>query len=154
MHNSSEHPSELTSEAIEEIIGVGALIRETLDRLETCEETPLDLPSVLARLEASFIPSLPWRLFHTLVPLPGKALAIYLVLWRTARMYKTATVRLTSTSVQGLGLSRDQKRRALEALETAGLVIVERTNGKNPRVTLRAEDRAWVKKNRANGASG
>jgi hypothetical protein len=95
-----------------------------------------ELPSVTARLDQYFIPPIPWRVFCVLVALPGKAWAIYLVLWRLARMYKRMTITVTSVSLRGLGLTHDQKTRGLDTLERAGLLTIERQVGKNPMVTL------------------
>jgi hypothetical protein len=68
--------------------------------------------------------------------LPGKALAVYLVLLRRARREETVRVKLTSTALVGFGITRRQKDNALRALEEARLIVVERQHGKNPAVTL------------------
>ena len=46
-------------------------------------------------------------------------------------------VRLTSRALEKYGVSRGQKRRSLERLEKSGCIWIERTNRKNPLVTLR-----------------
>jgi hypothetical protein len=56
-------------------------------------------------------------------------------LWFTD-LDKRNPVTLTSYNLQRFGLSREQKYRALEILEEAQLVSVNRTNGKNPQVTM------------------
>jgi hypothetical protein len=45
-------------------------------------------------------------------------------------------VRLATTEVRGFRVSKDQKSRALTALETVGLISVERQLRKSPLVTL------------------
>ena len=45
-------------------------------------------------------------------------------------------VRLASTEIRGFRVSKDQKLRALDALEAAGLISVERQLRKSPLVTL------------------
>ena len=44
-------------------------------------------------------------------------------------------IRLTTKELQRFGISRMQKRRALQMLVNAKLVTLDRTNGKNPQVT-------------------
>ena len=123
----------------DEIVAAGQMVHldDVFRSLDTSTETKHDLPSVAARLDQYFIPPLPWRLFCVLAGLPGKAWVIYLVLWRLSRMYKTASLTVTSLCLRGFGVSHDQKTRGLDALETAGLLTLERIAGKNPTVTLR-----------------
>lgn len=121
----------------DEIMAAEQMVNDLFRNSDTGGELPYELPSVAARLDHSFIPPLPWRLFRVLAALPGKALVLYLVLWRLSRMYKTASLTVTSTCLLGLGMSHDQKTRGLKVLETAGLLTVERQRRKNPRVTLR-----------------
>src|SRR5262245_13862748 len=97
------------------------------------EGVPIELPSVAARRDRHFIPPLPVRLFAALAPLPGKALAVYMVLWRRSRMERSPTVLCTSASWQQCGLTRRQKALALACLEDYGLVTVEHRQGKSPR---------------------
>jgi DNA-binding transcriptional ArsR family regulator len=68
--------------------------------------------------------------------LPGKALHIGVVLWFLAGLKNTRSVSLPSTALRLFGIDRSAKRRALGWLEEAGLVIVARHPGRNPRVTL------------------
>jgi len=48
-------------------------------------------------------------------------------------------VHFTTYNLRRFGLSRHQKYRALDFLETIGQVAVERRSGKNPMVTLQWE---------------
>jgi hypothetical protein len=67
--------------------------------------------------------------------LPGKALAVGLVLWRLAKVRRSSTVPLTQAAVAQHGLSRWEKYDALRALEAAGLVVVQRRGRRSPLVT-------------------
>ena len=46
-------------------------------------------------------------------------------------------VELSSMLLKELGIGRETKRRALDALEAAGLVVVDRNRGRLPRVSLK-----------------
>jgi hypothetical protein len=68
--------------------------------------------------------------------LPGKSLHLGIVLWFLAGLKNTRSVSLPSSVLQLFGVDRSAKRRALDWLEKAGLVAVERYPGCNPLVTL------------------
>jgi hypothetical protein len=107
--------------------------------LDSGEERRVEVPSVAARRDQQFI-TIPLRLVEVLMPLPGKALGVYELLWRRHLMEKKPTVRLTAGERQRCQLTRWQTARALETLEQVGLIRVERLVGKSPRVTLRLEE--------------
>ena len=69
--------------------------------------------------------------------LPGRALAVGLALWFKAGVSKRATVKLSSSVRDKIGLDRYSARRGLEALERAELVDVDRQRGRSPVVTIR-----------------
>jgi len=73
---------------------------------------------------------IPWPWIEVAARLPGKALAVGLVLWREAGMDGLGSVKLTTAKLAGLNLDRAAKARALKGLEAAGLVHVER-NGRH-----------------------
>lgn len=80
---------------------------------------------------------IPWAWLREAARLPGKALAVALMVWRLAGMHKSDSVAFSLTSLEGeLGVTRDSARRGLEALEVAGLVSVHRHPGRKPVVTL------------------
>ena len=106
---------------------------------------PREIPSVAARRDRLFFPTLPGRLFGTLAPLPGKALAVYMLLRLRSRLERSQMVTLTSTFVAQFGITPRQKALALACLETHKLIVVEHRQGKNPRVTLRLEDVPWTR---------
>jgi hypothetical protein len=81
-------------------------------------------------------PSIPLRWLETAAILPGKSLHTGLALWFTAGKAKCAKVPLSNVSGCRFGLDRNSKYRALEWLEGAGLITVERRVGKTPLVTI------------------
>ena len=129
----------------EDIIQASHGVQDFFHKLDTHTEIAVELPSVKARLDRWFVPPLPWRLFSVLAPLPGKALAVYLILYRYSRWKKCQTMALSSCCIAPCGITRRQKELALSSLEAVQLITVDRKHGKNPLVTLRAEDVPWVK---------
>ncbi len=79
---------------------------------------------------------IPWEWLARASELPGSALIVGLALWRLAGMVKSHTVTLTGGALEPLELSRQTRARALEALETAGLVAVSREQGRAAIVTI------------------
>ena len=68
----------------------------------------------------------------------GHALHVGIALWHQARLTGTAVVTPPKAFLDGMGVNRWAVGRALEALEQAGLVSVERAAGRKPVVTLLA----------------
>jgi len=104
---------------------------------------PIEVPSTAARRDRQFLPALPERLFCQLGPLPGKTLAVYMILLLRSRLERRPTVKLTSAFLARFGITHDQKTRALACLEEAGLITVQHRPRKNPVVTLLAEERRY-----------
>jgi hypothetical protein len=77
----------------------------------------------------------PWPWLEIAARLPGRALAVALCLWREAGRQHRSTIKLCLRRV-GLGVSEQSARRGLRALESAGLVTVERLPGRGLAVTL------------------
>jgi hypothetical protein len=67
---------------------------------------------------------------------PGKTLHIAIALWFLAGLKRKRTVALSDAVPRVLGVDRYAKYRALNALEEAGLVSVERHVGRSPVVTI------------------
>ncbi len=67
---------------------------------------------------------------------PGKALHVALALWYLAGLQKSDQVTLTRKPLRLFSVLPDSGRRGLAALEKAGLVQVNRRNGRCPRVTI------------------
>jgi hypothetical protein len=99
-------------------------------------EQKVELRSVTRRRGRRFIPPVPLAWFDRACVLPGKALAVGLALWRLTRVRRSNTVRLTQAAVAQHGLSRWEKYDALRALESAGLVAVQRRGRRSPLVTV------------------
>ena len=68
--------------------------------------------------------------------LRGKALAVALAIWFKAGATKCPTVRLGRALLVKVSVSRKAGYRGLAALESAGLVVVERHPGRCPVVTI------------------
>lgn len=68
--------------------------------------------------------------------LPGKTLQVGIALWFLVGLKKSPTVMLASKTLTALGVSRDAKYDALQRLEAAGLVSVQRQPGRAPLVTV------------------
>lgn len=79
---------------------------------------------------------IPWNWIEAVSGLGAGAILVGLCLWRNAGMSKTGSLRLTNASLDGVGINRMAKSRALHALEEAGLIRVERPPGCLPVVTL------------------
>lgn len=71
--------------------------------------------------------------------LPGKALAVSVAIWFLAGISNNRTVKLSGKLLRNFGLNRWAGYRALNALESAGLVKVNRRRGRCPEVTLVGE---------------
>ena len=69
--------------------------------------------------------------------LPGKTLAVAIVIWFKAGLTNKATVRVTRKLLGTFGVSRHAGYHALNRLDDAGLISVERGVGKSPVVTLK-----------------
>jgi hypothetical protein len=89
------------------------------------------------RLGESFLKGpIPWAWIDRAGRLPGKALAVGLVLWFRAGIRKDRTVRLCQARVDSLGLGEGTTRRGIRELERAGLISVRRSPGRGLEVTL------------------
>lgn len=71
------------------------------------------------------------------IVLPGRALAVGLLIWFEAGCARGDTVDVTYARLGRRGLPARTARRGLRALEAAGLVTVERRAGRALRVTIR-----------------
>jgi hypothetical protein len=77
---------------------------------------------------------LPW-LEHA-AKLPGKSLHVGIAVWYVAGLTRSRRVTLSNIAGHRFGLDRNAKYRALEWLEGAGLVAVERKLGRAPIITI------------------
>lgn len=104
------------------------------------EPAPTDIPTGREKRPPRHIPGekflkgpIPWRWIEAAGALPGRALAVGLVVWREAGCRNDRTVPL---NLSGLNLPRRTAQRALQALQDAGLASVAHRNGRPPLVTL------------------
>jgi hypothetical protein len=79
---------------------------------------------------------IPWNWLDLAGRLPGKALAVGLVLWQKAGITERRTVHICQATQSELGLNKDSTRRAITELERAGLITVRRRSGRGLDVTL------------------
>ena len=68
--------------------------------------------------------------------LPGKALAVGLLLWHEAGCSQSRTVPLRISKARNFGIHHDTAKRAWKALEQAGLISVRHINGRCLEVTI------------------
>ncbi|WP_141415255.1 hypothetical protein [Caenispirillum bisanense] len=68
--------------------------------------------------------------------LPGRALAVGIALWFQAGLHGSQDVKLTNQALSAFGVDRFAKKRALDALEEAGLVLVKHQRGRSPQVRI------------------
>jgi hypothetical protein len=108
----------------------------TLDTSLDGTAAKVRLPPRRRKRDRKFIPTLPETIFCRLVQLPRRSWAVYLVLLQRCRLNRTQSVVLSSCLLSRFGLSRNDKWRALPALEKAGLIRVERHPRRNPTITL------------------
>lgn len=66
--------------------------------------------------------------------LPGRTLHVALAIWHDQRIRRGEAAVLTSRLLAKFGVKREAGRKALQRLEDAGLVTVERHAGRSPRV--------------------
>ncbi len=79
---------------------------------------------------------IPWAWLDRAGRLPGKSLAVGLVLWQLAGLSRKRTIHVCLANVHSLGLSEDSARRGIKALERARLIEVRRRPGRGLDVTL------------------
>lgn len=79
---------------------------------------------------------IPLAWLETAAALPGRSLHAGIALWYAAGLMRSTSVPLSNISGLRFGLDRNAKYRALDWLEKAGLVVVERKLGRAPMVTI------------------
>jgi DNA-binding transcriptional ArsR family regulator len=70
-----------------------------------------------------------------------KALLVGLALWHLKGLRKADTFIVSNLMLHDWGIGPDAKRRALRALEQAGLIKIDRRGKRSPQVTLVVENR-------------
>jgi hypothetical protein len=78
----------------------------------------------------------PWPWLALAMALPGKALAVGVMLWKEAGCEGKRTVHFCLARATAIGIPTTTARRAVRALERAGLVGVRRKPGRGLDVTI------------------
>ena len=79
---------------------------------------------------------IPWPWLSAAARLPGRALHVAIGIRLLVGMKKTSRIALSVSWLSQLGVSRHAAYRGLNALETSGLVSVDRHVGRKPLVTV------------------
>ena len=83
-----------------------------------------------------YVRTIPLSWAMKVTALGGKSAAVAIVLWYLSGVSKKSTVILSGVQLKRFGIHRLAGSRALERLELAALVRVERHGNKSPRVTI------------------
>src|ERR1700730_5610373 len=102
-------------------------------RAEKLEE--VEAPTV-GKLDRFLKGPVPWNWLVRASKLPGTALILGLCLWRLKGATRSNSVWLSNAELRPFGIDRAAKSRGLTALESAGLIAVDRNDGKRPIITL------------------
>ena len=97
-----------------------------------------DAPLPRCKNERFFYGNVPHSIIGIVSPLPGKALATYLAIWDRCKLegHGVPVTLPNAFALDPWGVDRHAKGRALRILERAGLIAVERSMGRAPRITL------------------
>ena len=85
---------------------------------------------------------IPWPWLSTAMRLPGSSLQVALLIRLLEGLNKARTFAWRPSLAEEVGLSRHAVRRALEALEEAGLILVNRRPGQTYRIMVLELDAA------------
>jgi hypothetical protein len=88
------------------------------------------------RHRGQFIPPIPAEWFKAALRLPGEALAVGAIIRFEAAKRHSKQVKFTGQMTEGFGVHRLARMRALNALEAAGLIRMERRRGRSPEITI------------------
>lgn len=83
---------------------------------------------------------IPFDWLQTANALPGKAGQVGIALWFLVGVKKSSTVKITAEAERLAGCTRQTFAKGLAALESAGLVAVERKPGQKSTVTVLGHD--------------
>lgn len=85
---------------------------------------------------------IPRKWLEEAAKLPGKALHVAIEIWFWAGIVGSSGIRLKGANLLKMGVKRHSAYRALKALESAGLITVDRRPGAKLVVSLNDVDRA------------
>jgi hypothetical protein len=83
-----------------------------------------------------FIPPIPADWFKAVGILPGKAAVVAAVIRFEAAKRHSSQVKFTGRMTESFGVRHMARQRALDALEAAGLIRIERRRGSSPMITI------------------
>jgi hypothetical protein len=107
-------------------------------RISAPLSAPVNCPRLRPPAGGKFLKGpIPMAWIETALTLPGRALAVGVLLWFEAGCARTDAVDITYARLGRRGLPESTARRGLRALESAGLVCIERRAGRALRVTIR-----------------
>jgi hypothetical protein len=89
-----------------------------------------------SRHKGKFIPPIPFDWATAAGKLPGKASAVGQAIRFRAALRHQNTVKLTGAMTAAFGVSPTARLRALDALEKAGLIRIERHGRRSPVITI------------------
>jgi hypothetical protein len=112
----------------------------TNDLEEAMEATPCVEIELLPKRRQFLRGPVDWEDTCTAAALPGKALAVWLLIHLRWRIRNDGAVTLPSRRLAEMGVDRWSKRRALDALEDAGLIRVTWQRGRPPHIALVSPD--------------
>ena len=108
---------------------------DVVERLS--EATKRRMKAKAQRKAGEFIRPIPKPWIIAAAQAPGsKTLAVGLALWFLSGLEQNRTFRLRSSIVREFSVCRSTCYRALAALEAAGLITVERSQGRGPKITI------------------
>ena len=106
------------------------------DAKPAAPSTPRQRPRRSRRPDRFLKGPVPWSWLLSAMLLPGKALAVGLMLWLQSGITGDRTVTFCLSRAAGDGIPTTTARRAMKALERAGLVSVRRRPGRGLEVTI------------------
>ena len=88
------------------------------------------------RRKGHFVYRIPLDWMAAAAELPGRCVPVGLLLWYRYGLTKNRTVKVTRTLLSKMRVNKDAGRRAINQLEAAGLVTVDRGRGRSSLVTI------------------
>jgi hypothetical protein len=92
------------------------------------------------KTKGRYVRTIPLEWIERAIALPGKSLAVGVLIWHRKGLELSESTKLPMSHLRKCGMSRWTVHRALDALEGAHLIRVERQAGCLPRVTIVDEE--------------
>jgi len=101
------------------------------------ERNGIGPPATSRRIQGKFLRGpISWDWLLSAMKLPGKAVHVGLMLWLEVGLQKSMTIHFCLSRAVRQGIPINTARRAVHALERAGLIVVKRLPGRGLDVTL------------------